>query len=311
MPLDRQANRILRMLAAAGSGTAAFTPEGVRTAMLDMARALDPAPAAGVAVDDLVIAAEGRDLPVRRYAPQAATDGGPGLLYFHGGIGVFGSIRTHDAVCRMICADAGIVVLSLDYRLAPEWPQPAALDDAWVATRWARDHAHRLGIGADHLAVGGDSAGATLATVVCRRARDAGGPPLAAQLLLCPVTDLCAQGGSRAEFADGYFPPAALLQWALDCACPAGVDRAGADLSPLRGADLARLPPAHVHTAGFDPFRDEGVAYAKALLDAGVLVRHVNHETLTHHFYGMAGAVPAARAALRDAAAEFGRELRR
>lgn len=303
MALDRNAARILKMLSAASGGAGAgYSPALLRQAMVDLAQAFDPRDLPAVAADGLELAGPAGPLTVRRYVPANAAPDGPGLLYFHGGMGVFGSVRTHDAVCIMLAAAASMIVLSLEYRLAPEHPYPAALDDAWAATVWAAERAPQLGIAPGRLVVGGDSAGATLAAVACQRARDRKGPALAAQLLLCPVTDLCADTPSRRELAQGYFPPADLLRWALELYCPPGVDRCDPCLSPLRAADLSGLPTAHVHTAQYDPFRDEGQAYARALAAAGVTVHAACHEGLTHHFYGMAGAVPAGRAALESAA---------
>jgi acetyl esterase/lipase len=308
MTLDRNASRILQMLATAGGGAAqSYDVAAVRRSMLELARALDPREPPAVLVDDRSLPGPGGALLLRRYAPAGTPDAsqGPGLLYFHGGVGVFGSVQTHDAVCRMLCADGGLRVLSLEYRLAPEHPAPAALEDAWAAAQWICRQAAGLGLEHGRIAVGGDSAGATLAAAVTQRARAQGAPALAAQLLLCPVTDLCAATASRGEFAQGYFPSGALLRWAVDLACPAGVDRRDPQLSPLRAADFAGLPAAVIHTAQYDPFRDEGAAYAEALRGAGVRVAYACHPGLIHHYYGMAGAIPAARAALRQAALEL------
>jgi acetyl esterase/lipase len=299
------------MLAAGGTGpAAALTPAGVRKTMSELALALDPRDLAPVRTEDLMLPGPGGPLALRCYEAQTlAPAPSAGLVYFHGGIGVFGSLQTHDAVCRMLALDGALRVLAVDYRLAPEHPYPAALEDACFATAWIAGHAARLRLRPQSLAIGGDSAGATLATVVCRRARDAGGPALAAQLLLCPVTDLCARTASRDQYADGYFLSRALLDWAVDLYCPAGIDRRDADLSPLRAPDLAGLPAAHVHTAEFDPMRDEGADYARALAQAGVAVDYTCHAGLIHHYYGMAGAIPAARIALRQAAQALGRAL--
>jgi acetyl esterase/lipase len=302
---------------ASGGEGGGFSASRVRRNMVDLAAALDPRDLAPVAVDDRVLDGPGGPLPLRCYVPPSAraaaasADAAAGLIYFHGGAGVFGSVQTHDAVCRMIALDAAVTVISVEYRLAPEHPYPAGLDDAWHAAQWIAEHCAQLGLDPRRLAIGGDSAGATLATVVCGIARDHGGPAFAAQLLLCPVTDLCAQNASREEFANGYFLTRALLDWAIEQYCPPGTDRRDPRLSPLHAADLSRLPPAHVHTAEFDPMRDEGAAYAQALERAGVPVRYRCHAGLIHHFYGMAGAIPAARAALAEAAQDLGRLLER
>lgn len=309
MSLDRHAKRILQMLAAGSSGgTGPFRVEAVRQSMVDLARALDPRDLVPVDCTDHTLAGAGGALLLRQYRPQDGAQPGPGLLYLHGGIGVFGSVATHDAICRMLCADGGLVVLSLEYRLAPEHPYPAALQDTRLALAWVAGHAPQLGIDARRLAIGGDSAGATLATVSCRAARDGGGFLPAAQLLLCPVTDPAGTLPSRGEFGDGYFLSRALLEWGLDQVYPAGVDRHDADIAPLRAPDLSRLPPAVIHTAQFDPFRDEGAAYAQALAAAGSPAHLTCHAGLIHHYYGMAGGIPAARQAMRQAAREL-REL--
>lgn len=302
MPLDRHAQRILNMLAA-GGGQGALDVERVRQTMRDLAQALDPRDLAPVATTELRLDGPGGELPARHYAPvDAGPAPGPGMVYFHGGAGVFGSMQTHDALCRMLVLDARLRIVSVDYRLAPEHPFPAALEDAWFSTGWTAANCAALGIDPQRLAIGGDSAGATLATVVCARARAEGGPRLAAQLLLCPVTDLSRESASRLEFAQGYFLSREMLAWAIGLYCPAGLDRADPRVSPLRSARLAGQPPALIHTAEFDPMRDEGAAYAQALAREGVDVHYVCHAGLIHHYYGMAGAIPAARAALREAA---------
>jgi acetyl esterase/lipase len=299
------------MLAAGGgAGGAQLEPQRVRASMVELARALDPRDLPPVEVQDQVLAGPGGDLPIRHYTPPGLPAGpGPGLVFLHGGVGVFGSIETHDAVCRMLAHDAALRVVSVGYRLAPEHPFPAGQEDAWFATGWVAAQAAALGIDAGRLAIGGDSAGATLAINVCLRARDAGGPALAAQLLLCPVTDLAFDTGSRLSLAEGHFLSRAMLDWGIGLYCPPGIDRRDPRVSPLRAADLGRLPPAFIHTAEFDPMRDEGAAYAQALEQAGVPVRHVCHAGLIHHYYGMAGAIPAARVALHECAAALRRGL--
>ena len=161
-----------------------------------------------------------------------------------------------------------------------------------------------LSVDPDCLAVAGDSAGGTLAAVVCQRARDSG-IKIALQVLLCPVTDIAADNASRREFAEGYFLEGPLMTWAGNHYLPSGVDRNDPRLSPLRAPDLSQLPPALIHTAGFDLLRDEGKAYADALERAGVKVRHVCHEHMIHHFYAMAGAIPYARTALKAVGADI------
>jgi acetyl esterase/lipase len=226
-----------------------------------------------------------------------------GLVYFHGGMGVFNNIETHDGLCRMLANSSGCRIVSVEYRLAPEHPFPAAVEDSRFATEWACNHAAELRIDPARIAIGGDSHGATLAIGVCRLARRDGGPHLALQFLLCPVTDLSRESESRRALADGYFINPATLAWATRLYAGTGADLSNPMISPLRADDFAGFPPAHVHTAEFDPLRDEGKAYADALVAAGVKVRYRCHEGMIHHFYAMAGAIPNARAIVEAAGA--------
>jgi acetyl esterase/lipase len=203
----------------------------------------------------------------------------------------------------MLAAESSCVVLSIGYRHAPEHKFPAAVEDSYAATCWVADNATTLGIDAQRVAVGGDSAGGGLAAVVCQTAIACGGPRLALQVLFCPVMDMAAETASRAAFAEGYFLNRATFDWMLQQYCPPNFDPKDPRLSPLRAAGFSGLPPAHVLTAEYDPLRDEGEAYAQRLRDAGVAVRYTCHAGLIHHFYGMAGAIPAARAAVEAAAA--------
>ena len=208
----------------------------------------------------------------------------PLLMYFHGGGWVVADLDTHDNLCRLICRDAGIHVLSVDYRLAPEHPAPAGLDDAYAAYRWALEHGADLGTRPGAVAVGGDSAGGNLATVVARRGRD-DGVPAAMQLLLYPVTDL--RGGTRsmALFATGFFLTAHDMDWCREQYLGGSqLDASDPRVSPLLAEDLAGLPRALVVTAGFDPLRDEGEAYAERMRDAGVTVDLRRMSSLIHAF---------------------------
>ena len=209
-----------------------------------------------------------------------------------------GDLDTHDCLCRILANESGCRVVSVDYRLAPEHPFPAAVEDARAATAWIAAHAAELAIDPKCLAVAGNSAGGTLAAVVCQTAKGSGFK-IALQVLLCPVTDIAPDNQSRREIAEGYYLEGPLMTWAGTHYLPSGVDINDPRLSPLRAPDLSGLPPALIHTAGFDLLRDEGKAYADALERAGVNVRHVCHEHIIHHFYAMAGAIPYARTALK------------
>ncbi len=244
-------------------------------------------------------------LPFRVYTPVAANDEpSGGIIYFHGGAWVFGDLDTHDGMCRALANESGCRLVSVDYRLAPEHKFPAAVEDAYAATEWIAAHAAELAIDPACLAVAGDSAGGNLAAVVCQKARGSG-LKIALQVLFCPVTDIAADNQSRREFAEGYFLEGPLMTWAGSHYLPAGIDLNDPRLSPLRAADLSGLPTAHIHTAGFDPLRDEGKAYADALERAGVKVHYVCHEHMIHHFYAMAGAIPHAHTALKAVGADI------
>lgn len=256
----------------------------------------------GVQVDtrDLAIpGADGGSIPARHYRPAAAA-GAPLLVFFHGGGFVIGDLESHDELCRLICRDAGVHVLSVDYRLAPEHPAPAGVDDCYAAYRWSLEHAAELGADPACIAVGGDSAGGNLAAVVCRlsRADRVAAPVL--QLLIYPVTDFVGDTRSKVLFADGFFLRKADMDWFRACylngsALPAADPR----VSPLLAEDLSGLPPALVLTGGFDPLRDEGTAYAQALAAAGVAVDHRRYGSLVHgfvNFFPLGGGSAAATA---------------
>ena len=223
-------------------------------------------------------------------------------MYFHGGGWVIGSLETHDGTCRELAAGAGCVVVSVDYRLAPEHRYPAAAEDCYAATRWCAEHAAELAIDARRIAVGGDSAGGNLAAVVAQMARDRGGPGLVLQLLVYPVTDHDFGTASYRDNAAGYLLTAADMRWFWGHYL--GDDTArGAEpyASPLRAASLAGLPPALVITAELDPLRDEGEAYARALEAAGVAAKLHRYDGMIHGFFGMSAIMDQAVAAVREA----------
>jgi len=254
-----------------------------RTQLRALAKMID----SGITVDvaDTSIPGPAGPIRVRHYRPAPGQESEPLLVFFHGGGFVIGDLETHDDLCRLICRDAAVHVLAVDYRLAPEHPAPAAIEDCYAAYRWALEHAAKLGADASRVAVGGDSAGGNLATVVSRLARDDEVKLPAVQLLFYPGTDFTADTRSKTLFADGYFLTKADMDWFRDCyLVGSGLDPSDPLVSPLLADDLSGLPPAMVLTGGFDPLRDEGNAYAEALAAAGVAVDHRQFGPLVHGF---------------------------
>jgi acetyl esterase/lipase len=225
---------------------------------------------------------------------------GPALIYFHGGGLVAGSLDTHDPICRSLSNASGCMLLSVDYRLAPEYPFPAAIADGCHATEWVVRHADELGVDPARIGVCGDSAGATLAAVVCQEVAAGGRARLALQFLLCPIMDFCASTGSRRDYAAGYLVDQATLDHDLKYYLGADGDPMHPRVSPLRVADVADLPPTCIHTAEFDPLRDEGAAYAERLREAGVETTYRCHSGMIHLFYGMGGLIPYVATAYRQ-----------
>jgi acetyl esterase len=240
-------------------------------------------------------------VPARVYRPRGAAPSGA-LVYFHGGGWVVGDLETHDPLCRTLAARSGCVVVAVDYRRAPEHRFPAALDDAWAATQWVSAHARELGIDGARIGVGGDSAGANLAAVVARRARDTG-LGLAFQLLAYPVVDHRFDTASYEELAEGHGLTRESMRWYWEQYLARPEDGASPDASPLRADDLGGVAPALVLVAGFDPLRDEGEAYAARLAAAGVPTRLVRYDGLIHGFLRMPAVIDAAAAALDETAA--------
>ena len=254
--------------------------------------------------EDVVIPSDDGDIAARIYRPDTAESPLPTVVFAHGGGFVLGDIETHDNQARSLCAGADAVVVSIDYRLAPEAPWPAAVHDMRAAVGWAAGNVETLGGDVDRIAVAGDSAGGNIAAVTAQLCRDQG-PPLWAQLLIYPSTDFDPDGvyQSRFDNAEGYFLTADDMAWFRD-SYATGVDIADPLLSPLRG-ELAGLPPAVVVTAEYDPLRDEGEAYADALRAAGVDVDLQRYDGMVHGFFDMGALSRGAQAATDDAVARF------
>ncbi len=252
------------------------------------------------AVENPHIPGPGGDIPVRIFTPSGAgVDISPVLVYFHGGGWVVGDLDSHDVVCRSLANASGCKVVSVDYRLAPEHPWPASPDDCFAAVQWVVAHAAELGVDANRLAVGGDSAGGNLAAAVTLRARAANGPRIAFQLLIYPAVDATMSLPSIDANGRGYFLEKAGMDWFYGHYLQGGADAKNPDVSPLFADDFSALPPAYVVTAEYDPLRDEGHAYAQQLQAAGVPVEYINYPTMIHGFFGFQAVVDASREAVR------------
>lgn len=249
--------------------------------------------------EDRTIDGPGGPIPLRVYWPEDVDGTPPVLVFLHGGGWVVGDLDTYDTTARQHAAGAGAVVVSVDYRLAPEHPFPAAVDDCWAATQWVAAHADELGADGSRLAVAGDSAGGNLAAVIAQLARDAGGPAIAHQLLWYPATTWDTSLPSFRENADAPILSTAGVA-GFSRAYAAGVDlrEAPPTLIPARATELGGLPPAYIAVAGHDPLRDDGVRYGELLTAAGVPVEMHNAETLVHGYLAYAGVVPAATEAM-------------
>lgn len=294
MPLHPAYEDMLGQLAALGGPSLAEVPVA---AGREMFRAMQPA-ASEVEVAAVTETTAG-GVPVRVYRPCG--DGPfPSVMMFHGGGWVIGDLDTADSQSREVCRGAGAVVISVDYRLAPEHRFPAAAEDCYAATRWAATHAGD----STAMAVAGDSAGGNLAAVVAQMARDRGGPRLAFQLLAYPVTDgVNFDKPSYRDYGDGYLLTAEAMHWFWNHYAPVPGDRRNPYASPLLADDLSELPPALVMTAEYDPLRDEGEAYARALARAGVDAKLVRYDGFIHGFFAHTRTIAAARKAMHDACA--------
>ena len=302
MPIDPQLKPILE---------GANAPDAPRMETLDVssARKVAVAMVAAMAgpsieigsVENWTIPGPRGEIPLRIYTPEG--EGRKGVLvYFHGSGFVLYNLDSHDAECRALAQRAGVIVVSVDYRLAPEHKFPAGPEDSYAATCWVSEHATELGADPARIAVGGDSAGGCLAAVVCHMARDRGGPELRFQLLLYPVTDCRAGHPSMQENAEGYLLTRAQMLWFIDHYLRSPEDANDPLCSPLLAKSFEGLPPALVVTAEFDPLRDEGESYAEKLRGAGVPVTLHRYDGMIHGFFQMTALLDAARASMDEAA---------
>ena len=305
MPLDRDAARLLRMLAAAETGEAPARGVAERRRMLEtLTRIAGERRTDGVEARDLQAPGPAGSIRLRLHSPAKASSAA--LVYLHGGGWVAGGLGTHDGLCSRLAATSGATVVAVEYRLAPEHRFPAGFEDAVAAVRWTAQHAEALGLDPARLAVGGDSVGAGLAAAV---AQSAEAPPLALQVLLCPILDVVNETSSRRAFAAGFFLDAAALAQDLRDYCGGEADLHDPRLSPLLASDLSGQPPALIHAAEYDPFRDEAQAYAERLSQAGGAVRFRCWPGMIHDFYTLSRAIPGAGPALDAIGAELAEAL--
>lgn len=306
MTLTTQARRAMEL---AGDLPTGLSPPELRILYAEQRARLQPPRPPVVRVEDLSIPGRDGPIPARLYGPRAGAAPRPLMLYFHGGGWVVGSLDGYDTTCRRLALKADCVVVSVDYRLAPEHPFPAAVDDAWDATLWCAAEARRLGGDPGRLVVAGDSAGGTLSAVAALMARDAGGPPIALQALIYPVVDLTRETPSHVRNASGYMLTTAALRWFYDRYVPDVARRADWRASPLLHPSLAGVAPALVIAAEHDPLADENKAYADRLRAEGVAVEHACFPGMLHPFFTLGGVIDEAAQA-EDMIAAAVRRLR-
>jgi acetyl esterase len=301
--LDPDAERVLELIRQSGRPPYQnMTPQEAREVYRKGRAVLQPDPPE-VAAMRMLQTPDGVQLRLYRGLETEQRALLPALIYFHGGGWVFGDLDSHDGICRLIANAAGIAVVSVDYRLAPEHKFPAAVEDSIAATEWVAANAAALGLDANRLAVGGDSAGGNLAAVVALAVRDRGGPALRFQLLLYPAVDLTFALDSHRRITDGLPLTHATMCWFRDLYLHNESEQRDWRASPLHAADLGGLPPAYVLTVGFDPLASEGEAFVNALAKAGVAAEHHHLERQMHGFLTMGRLIAAADGATRAAAA--------
>jgi acetyl esterase len=305
LPLDSRVKRFLDALAAGNPPSALNTSVAQRRTQLAELMKLSGPQAPVASAQDRTVPGPAGTLAVRIYTPLDAPGPLlPGLVYFHGGGLVAGSIDTHSPIARALAHAGACRVVAVEYRLAPEHPFPAALDDALAAISYVAARAAQFGIDSARLGVCGDSAGATLAAAACQAMARDGGPRLALQLLLCPILDYSRQSASRREFSRGYLVDQETLDHDLLHYAP-DKDPADPRISPARAAGLAGLPPTIIHTAEFDPLRDEGLDYFTRLTQSGSALSYTCHPGMIHLFYGLGAVIPYARTAFETIGGEI------
>jgi acetyl esterase/lipase len=302
--LDTDADAVHKAFQEAGRPAyETLTPDEARAYYLAARLVSNPEPPEIAEVRELAIPAPHGVIPARLYRPlslRQRAGAAPALVFFHGGGWVIGNLDSHDVVCRKLADEGALIVVSVDYRLAPEHKFPAAVDDAVTATRWIADNVDALGIDAARLSVGGDSAGGNLAAVVAIAARDAHGPAIAGQVLIYPAVDFAMSHPSHREPETSVLLTHSVIRWFRDHYLNGAADVQDWRASPARAESLAGLPPAYVLTAGADPLRDEGDDYATRLQEAGVSVTHRSFPGQFHGFFTMGKLLQQANVAASD-----------
>lgn len=312
MAMDPEVQQLLAAMAQdAGQASGSADLQQQRASYATVGARLGGAPPPMAQVTDLFALADQGQIPLRQYRPASLAAGlQPGLIYIHGGGWVMGDLDTHDIVCRRLAQACGCTVVAVDYRLAPEHPFPAGPDDVIAASRWIHANAEALGIDRACLGIVGDSAGGSLSAVACLAHRDQLDPPLCCQVLIYPGTDNTRQGSTRhSRIEQAGTPPLTgpEMQAMIDQYLPEEADTYDWRASPLLAKDHTRLPPALLITGGYDPLRDEGVAYAQALVDGGVEVLHRHFPGQIHGFIEMGGVLSAVEEAMQVIAFWFSR----
>jgi acetyl esterase len=306
VPLDPRVKRFLDVLAAGKPQSMLETTVAQRRlGLIELMKLGGPEVPVGGIEDRTLPGPEG-PLAIRIYTPLDPKAGPmAGLIYFHGGGLVAGSVETHDGIARSLANAGACRVISVDYSLAPEHPFPAALDEALAAVSHIGAYAASYGIDGTRLGICGDSAGATLAAATAQSLARIGGPPLALQLLMCPILDYSRLSGSRRELASGYLVDQATLEHDLLHYAPPGSDPADPRISPLRADSVLGLPRTLIHTAEFDPLRDEGSDYFERLTREHIDVSYTCHAGMIHLFYGLGAVIPYARTAFEQIGGEI------
>ncbi len=313
-PLDSQVAQLLDLIARAKRPAIhTMDPVDAKIAYEKSAPILDLSPAPVHGVEDFqVTARDGHAIPVRLYSPREASwaDPLPLLVYFHGGGFTVGSVNSHDSLCRVFCNGAECLVLSVDYRLGPEWKFPVAANDAFDVLHWVFEEAARIGADATRIALGGDSAGGTLAAACAVEARDHGLAPVL-QMLIYPGTCARQDTPSHRALAEGYLLTAEMIQWFFSQYLDVDASRDDWRFAPLdgggEGADVRGCCPAWIAVAGYDPLHDEGVAYAAKLEAAGVVASLTDYPSMIHDFFKLGRFIGAVAGAHADATAALRR----